>query len=245
LSTYLRKFWKFIQKNETARGLLLVGIVILGALAIWGGVRLALNTEYPILVVSSGSMCPPTNCVLPIGSLIVIRGQDPRTIVAGPPPVGTIIVFRPYLTTPDFLVVHRVVEIRGNQSRGEYFFVTEGDANRGSLDPWDSPSAGNPYGGVPASQVVGVYQSTVPIPYAGNAILDIRNFMYDDVTGQPRPEGILVIVILIIALFAFEVIEPSKKPKQEGSVSDAKADPTPAQAPSAAFHKTLSSGLRI
>jgi hypothetical protein len=48
---------------------------------------------------------------------------------------------------------------------------------------------------VPASQVVGVYQSTVPIPYLGNAILGIRNFMYDDATGQPRPEGIIVIVV--------------------------------------------------
>jgi signal peptidase I len=230
LSTSIRKFWKFIRKNETARGLLLVGIVILGALAIWGGVRLALNTEYPILVVSSGSMCPPTNCVLPIGSLIVIRGQDPRTIVAGPPPVGTIIVFRPDLATPDFLVVHRVVEIRGNQSRGEYFFVTLGDANHGALDPWDSPGPGSPYGGVPASQVVGVYQSTVPIPYIGNAILGIRGFMYDDATGAPRPEGILVIVVLIIALFAFEVIEPSKKPKPEASSSEPKLDPVPAKA---------------
>jgi signal peptidase I len=192
---------------------------------------LALSTEYPVLVVSSGSMCPPTNCVLPIGSLIVIRGQDPRTIVAGPPPVGTIIVFRPYPSTPDFLVVHRVVEIRGNQSRGEYFFVTLGDGNSGILDPWDSPNAGNPYGGVPASQVVGVYQSMVPIPYAGNAILGVRNFMYDDATGQPRPEGILVIVILIIALFAFEVIEPSKKTKPEASSSEPKAEPAPVQTP--------------
>jgi len=229
LSTYIRKFWKFIKRNETARGLLLVGIVILGALAVWGGVRLALSTEYPVLVVSSGSMCPPINCTLPVGALIVIRGQAPNTIVAGPPPNGSIIVFRPYLTTPDFLVVHRVVEIRGNQSRGEYFFVTLGDANHGALDPWDSPSQDNPYGGVPASQVVGVYQSTVPVPYIGSAILGIRNFMYDDATGQPRPEGILVIVILIIALFAFEVIEPSKKPKPEASSPESRLDPVPAK----------------
>jgi signal peptidase I len=230
LSTYLRRFWKFVRRNETARGLILVGIVIIGALVVWGGVRLALNTEYPILVVSSGSMCPPTNCVLPIGSLIVIRGQDPRTIVAGPPPVGTIIVFRPYTNLPDFLVVHRVIEIRGNQSRNEYYFITEGDANHGVPDPWDSPSAGSPYGGVPASQVVGVYQSTIPIPYVGSAILDIRNFMYDDTTGQPRPEGILVIVILIIALFAFEVIEPSKKQKPEALAAEPNVEPAPSTA---------------
>ena len=229
MSTYLRKFWRFIQKNETARGLLLVGIVILGALAGWGGIRLALNTEYPVLVVSSPSMCPPANCVLPVGALIVIRGQDPRTIVAGPPPVGTIIVFRPYTDQPDYLVVHRVVEIRGNQTAGGPYFVSEGDNNHGALDPWDYPSAGNPYGGVPASNVVGVYQYTIPIPYLGSAILDIRNFMYDDTTGQPRPEGILVIVVLIIALFAFEVIEPKKKSKPEASASEPKAEAAPSQ----------------
>jgi signal peptidase I len=235
LSTYIRKFWKFIRKNETAGGLLLVGIVILGALAIWGGVRLALNTEYPVLVVSSGSMCPINNCVLPIGSLIVIRGQDPSTVIAGQPPFGSIIVFRPYVCEPDYLVVHRVIQ-EVKDSNG-YSFVTKGDAN-GISDSWDN-RCGTPLTMISSSQVVGVYQYTIPIPYLGSTILGIRSFMYDDVTGQPRPEGILVIVILIIALFAFEVIEPSKKPKPEASVSEAKADPVPTQSPSSAFQKIL------
>jgi len=231
LSTYLRKFWRFIRKNETARGLLLVGVVILGALAVWGGVRLVLNTEYPVLVVSSGSMCPPTNCVLPIGSLIVIRGQDPSTIIAGPPPIGSIIVFRPYVCEPDYLVVHRVIN-RVTDSNG-FSFVTKGDAN-GIQDSWDS-RCGSALSMISSTQVVGVYQYTIPIPYLGSTILGIRSFMYDDTTGQPRPEGILVIVILIIALFAFEVIEPAKKPKPEVSSSEAKPDPAPTQAPSSAF----------
>jgi signal peptidase I len=233
LSSYIRKFWKYIRKNETARGLFLVAIVILGALAIWGGIRLALNTEYPVLVVSSGSMCPVTNCVLPVGSLIVIRGQDPSTIIAGPPPVGSIIVFRPYFCNPDFLVVHRVIS-ESKDSTG-YSFVTKGDAN-GISDTWNQ-ECGVDLTMISASQVVGVYQYTIPIPYLGSTILDIRSFMYDDTTGQPKPEGILVIVVLIIALFAFEVIEPSKKPKKEAYASEAKADQAPAQAPSAAFHK--------
>jgi hypothetical protein len=83
---------------------------------------------------------------------------------------------------------------------------------------------------ISSSQVVGVYQGMVPIPYIGSAILGIRSFMYDDNTGQPRPEGILVIVILIIALFAFEVIEPSKKLKPEASTSDPDAQSVPTQA---------------
>jgi signal peptidase I len=209
LSSYIRKFRSYLRKNETARGLFLVGVVILGAIAIWGGIRLALNTEYPILVVSSGSMCQRLNpslhtdaCTLEIGALIVIRGEDPATITN-----GSILIFRPYPSTPDYLVVHRVIRIFqpsiGNNN--QYTFWTEGDAN-GVQDGWDQTN-----GGIPGSQVVGVYQFTIPIPYLGSAILDIRNFMYDDSTGQPKTQGILVIVALIVALFAFEVAEPGKK----------------------------------
>src|SRR5438552_4356141 len=214
-----------MRKNETARGLFLVGIVILGALAVWGGVRLALNTEYPVLVVSSGSMCPPTNCVLPIGTLIVIRGQDPSTIVAAPPPSGSIIVFRPYVCEPDYLVVHRVInEVKDSNG---YSFQTKGDANSGP-DSWSR--CGENLTMILVSLVVGVYLGKIPIPYLGSAILDIRSFMYDDTTGQPRPEGIAVIVILIIALFAFEVIEPSKKkPKPEASTSEPNVQSVPTQ----------------
>jgi signal peptidase I len=186
---------------------------------------LALSTEYPVLVVSSGSMCPPTNCVLPIGSLIVIRGQDPSTIVAAPPPSGSIIVFRPYVCEPDYLVVHRVInEVKDSNG---YSFVTKGDNNGGS-DSWDA-RCGTALTMISSSQVVGVYQGMVPVPYLGSAILGIRSFMYDDTTGQPRPEGILVIVILIVALFAFEVIEPSKKPKPEASTSSSNVQPIPIQ----------------
>ena len=236
MSSSLSRFWKFIKRNETARGLLLVAIVIIGALGVWGGIRLALNTEYPVLVVSSGSMCPASYCTLPIGALIIIRGEDPAAIKAGPDcnvpavgpsaptsPTGSIIVFRPYLDNPDYLVVHRVrqiVSLPGNQLT----FRTQGDNfyTNPSCDSWPYPG-----GAIPSGQIVGVYQATIPIPYLGSAILGIRNFMYDDSTQQPRPEGILVIVILIIALFAFEVIEPSKKPKPE----KAKAEPSPAPIP--------------
>ncbi len=208
MSSYIRQLRSYLRKNETARGLFLVGVVILGAIAVWGGIRLALSTEYPILVVSSGSMCQRLNsalrtntCTLEIGALIVIRGQDPATITN-----GTIIIFRPYPATPDYLVVHRVIKIYppSSSTYGQYTFWTEGDAN-GVQDGWDQPN-----GGIPGSQVVGVYQATIPIPYLGAAILDIRSFMYDDATGQPKTQGILVIVALIVALFAFEVAEPGK-----------------------------------
>jgi hypothetical protein len=213
LSEYVRRFSRFVKNNETAKGILLIGIVLLGAVAVWGVIRVALNTEFPILVVSSGSMCPPSPCTLPVGALIVIRGQDPHTIQAGPacgtPAVGpsapggslgSIIVFRPYLDNPDYLVVHRVRQIIPLPNN-ELAFKTQGDnyQTNTACDPWPYPS-----GAIPANQVIGVYQSTIPIPYLGAAILSIRDFM-------ATPTGVLVVVVLIVALFALEIIEPSKK----------------------------------
>jgi len=200
LSNYVRKFRTYLRKNETARGLFLVGLVILGAIAVWGGIRLALNTEYPILVVSSGSMCPPSNCTLPIGALIVIRGQDPSAIK-----VRDIIVFRGNPSDPNYLIVHRIIVVyppnNDTAYPGQYAFITHGDASPPGYD--EGPN--------PGSDLVGIYQFTIPIPYLGSAILGIRNFMYDDSTGQPKTQGILIIVALIVALFAFEVADPRKK----------------------------------
>ena len=238
MSSYIRRFWSYLGRNETAKGLFLVGVVLLGAIGIWAGIRVALGTEFPVLVVSSGSMCQrdsnPTvdKCTLAIGDLIVIRARDPSTIVAsnvttaGVEPNGSIIVFRPPAlysnNDPNFLVVHRVIAKR--QTGQGYFFETRGDANGqpgacnclNANDPWDA------IGGIPAANVVGVFQYTVPIPYLGSTILAIRGFMYNDVKGQPRPEGLAVIVLLIAALFAFEIIEPSKR---KSSSPDKQAPP--------------------
>ena len=200
MSSYVRKFWSYLRKNETVRGLFLVGVVIVGAITVWGGIRIALDTEYPILVVSSGSMCPPSNCVLPVGALVVIRGEDPSALK-----VGDIVVFRGNPSDPNYLIIHRIIILYTSSNDtvypGQYAFVTHGDANPPGAN--EGPNR--------VSTLVGIYQSTIPIPYVGSAILDIRKFMYDDSTGQPTLSGILVIVALVLALFAFEVATPGKK----------------------------------
>ena len=222
MSTYVKKFRSYLRKNQTARGLFLAGLVILGAIAVWGGIRLALNTEYPILVVSSGSMCPPSNCVLPVGALVVIRGEDPSALK-----VGDIVVFRGSQTDPNYLIIHRIIILYTPSSDtaypGQYAFVTHGDANPPGFN--EGPN--------PASALVGVYQYTIPIPFLGSAILEIRNFMYDDSTGQPKTQGILVIIALIVALFLFEIAEPGKKKPSSNVPEETKTSvaPTNTQAP--------------
>ncbi len=218
MSVYFRKFRAYLKKNETARGLFLVGIVILGAIVVWEGIRLALNTDYPILVVSSGSMCQKmfyastSECTLAVGDLIVIKGQTLGSIQVPPPsysnndcpgvalnPQGTIIVFHKPGDPADFLIVHRVY--RSIDIAGTTYYDTKGDSNNCADGDQIGPS-----------DIKGVYQYTIPIPYLGSTILAIRDFMYNSTTGQPNPQGVLVIVALIVALFAFEVVQPTKSP---------------------------------
>src|SRR5438105_14024759 len=101
MSSYIRKFRSYLRKNETARGLFLVGLVIVGAIAGWGGIRVALNTEYPILVVSSGSICAPSNCVLPARALVGRRGENPSPLKG-----GDLVVVRATAHDPNLLIIH-------------------------------------------------------------------------------------------------------------------------------------------
>jgi signal peptidase I len=177
-------------------------------------------------------MCPPSNCTLPIGALIVIQGQDPSAIR-----IGDIIVFRGNPSNPDYLIVHRIIVVytpsNDTAYPGQYAFITHGDAN---------PPGANE-GPNPGSTLVGIYQFTIPIPYLGSTILDIRNFMYDDNTGQPKTQGILVIVALIVALFAFEVAEPGKKTPSSGVPEETKTSVAPTQVLRLVRHLGLTHGV--
>lgn len=136
-------------KNPTVRVLIL--IVILFA-ATYGGVevmRLALHSESPLMVVSSGSMVPGLN----VGDIIIVRGVDPQTVT-----VGTIIIFHsPY--EYDMPIVHRVVAVLNEG--GSLFFQTKGDHNE-IQDGWK----------VPAANLMGVY--VMKIPYVGLISLELR-----------------------------------------------------------------------
>lgn len=147
-STFSRAV-KLLRRNPTARVILL--IVVLFA-ATYGGVevlRIALQTESPLMVVSSGSMIP----TLSIGDIIIVRGVDPHTVT-----VGTIIIFHSPADY-DMPIVHRVVRIidEGNS----IFFETKGDHNP-VQDGWR----------VPSQNLMGVYVAR--IPYVGLLSLELR-----------------------------------------------------------------------
>jgi len=139
----------FVRKNEVAKTALLIVLLIFISYGSWSALKFALHTEYPVLVVVSGSMVP----TLERGDLIVVRGVDPREIT-----VGTIIVFhspRDYET----LIVHRVYGLE--QKGDEIYFRSKGDYNP-RPDDWI----------IPANQVVGVYVAR--IPYVGVIVMRLR-----------------------------------------------------------------------
>lgn len=139
----------FFRKNPVARVLLL--IVILFA-ATYGGVevlRVALQTESPLMVVSSGSMIPTLN----VGDIILVRSIDPKAVT-----VGMIIIFHSPIDY-NVPIVHRVIAVV-NQG-GSIFFETKGD-NNGARDNWL----------VPPQNLMGVY--VAKLPYLGLLSLELH-----------------------------------------------------------------------
>jgi signal peptidase len=140
---------RFLRKNPTARVVLLIVILFAVTYGSVEALRIVLQTESPLMVVSSGSMIPTLN----VGDIILVRGVDPRAVT-----VGTIIIFH----SPndwEMPIVHRVVAV--NNQGGSTFFETKGD-NNPVEDGWR----------VPAANLMGVY--IAKLPYVGLLSLELR-----------------------------------------------------------------------
>ena len=145
----ISKTIRLFRKNPTARVILLVVILFAVTYGSVAALRVALNTESPLMVVSSGSMIPKLN----VGDIIIVRGIDPHAVT-----IGTIIIFH----SPneyDMPIVHRVIAI--DSQGNSLFFETKGDNNPGP-DGWR----------VPAQNLMGVY--VTKIPYVGLLSLELR-----------------------------------------------------------------------
>jgi len=168
--------------------ILLIVIVVFG---FWFGLRLALNTDYPMLAVASGSMCTlqPNLCdgwshpfvrTLHTGDLIIIQGVNASDIHPGPYPSGDILVFR-LSSQSDELIVHRA--IAETTLNGKVSFVTQGDAN-------SAPGPGSP---TPAENVIG--KVVLRIPWIGHLALLMRD-----------QSGVYLILALIIIIIVVELV---------------------------------------
>ncbi len=204
MTTALKNFWR----NEYVQTAAVISLIVLSVAGFWLGLQFALNTQYPVLAVESGSMCTlydmectgwasldhPFARTLHTGDLIIIQGVNPASLNADYPNSDIIVFHKP--TNPDELIVHRIISKQ--EIQGTLYFKTKGDGNGNTwpdtpvygIDEW----ADYPYG-VPENLVVG--KVIMRVPWAGHVALLMRNSF-----------GIPLIILAILILIFVEFILP-------------------------------------
>src|SRR5512136_2660493 len=130
----LQKAWK----NEYVQTAIVIGVIVLVFFGAWFGATLVLNTQNPVVVVPSGSMCIPYDgaCqlhlwdhpferTLHVGDLLILQGLNPSDYSASYPD-SDIIVFHE-ASDPQTLIVHRIAAV--DKINGTLYFHTKGDGN--------------------------------------------------------------------------------------------------------------------
>ncbi len=166
--------WPKELRSERLKFVMMITFTVVAFASFWYGLRAALTTEHPLLVVSSESMVP----TLHVGDLIIVRGVNVNDIKAAPYPNGDIIVFRSPID-PNVLIVHRAVGKAYED--GEPTFITKGD-RAFSPDPWR----------VKGEQVVG--KVVFRIPLLGYATLFFQT---------PTGRAFLILLALIVLAWGF------------------------------------------
>jgi signal peptidase I len=206
-----------VTRNENFKSILAIAIIVIVVLGFFFGLRFALNTEVPVRVVESGSMCVPYDGLcdgwshtfaqtLHVGDIIIIQGVDPDTLNADYPNSDVIVYLNPNnpSATP---IVHRIVS--KYEINGTLYFQTKGDGNG---DPWPNEVSPNQYDshtlwnsgqGVPENLVIG--KVVMRIPWFGHITLFLRN----------NPVGLPIVIGLIILLLLVEFIIPLIRKKTQ------------------------------
>ncbi len=220
MTTNLKKLWK----NEYVQTAAVIGLIILAFFGAWFGATLALNTQNPIVVVPSGSMCIPYDgdCeqhlwdhpfarTLHVGDLLILQGVEPKNLNSNYPNSDIIVFHNPF--DPDELIVHRIVT--AEETNGTLYFRTKGDGNSitkwptfpqpTEYDPWAMPDKT----GVSEDQVVG--KVVMRIPWIGNIVLFMRT-----------PFGLVLVAVLMALLIFVEFIVPVFRKKQTPSAEQTK-----------------------
>ena len=142
------------QKKEAIIALIMIVVAVGGTFAFLGILRLSLQTDNPLVVVTSGSMEDTIN----IGDLLVIQGINPAEIE-----IDDIILYDSLGLWPDREIeepiVHRVVNRTYNETDKKWYFITKGD-NNSDTDPPDGPFGSEI--AVPQDRVIGVVKTIIP-----------------------------------------------------------------------------------
>ncbi len=209
---------KKTSRKEYLKSAMVIGVIVVVVLGFFFGLRFALNTDVPVRVVESGSMCVPYDgaCdgwshtfeqTLHVGDIIVIQGVDPKDLNTNYPNSDIIVYQNP--NNPDATpIVHRIVT--SYEINGTLYFQTKGDGNPSvkwpdtpSPQDYDSNTLWHTGQGVPQDYVIG--KVVMRIPWFGHITLFLRNNAW----------GLPLVIALIIVLLLIEFILPYAKKQSQ------------------------------
>jgi hypothetical protein len=215
---HLDKFAKG-QGKRFQDALILLTVIAIGVLCFWLVLRVLLNTEHPILPVSSEDMCTlrPCNCwrdvfapTLHVGDLIVVQGVSAKDVKVSYPNSDIVVFYAPKQDSQqvDWLIITRVMA--SEEKDGIIYFKTKSDGkglhiwpeipDASESDLWYNDYRGENYtwGGMISERLL-VGKVILRIPWVGHIML----FMYSPFLGTS------VIIFLLIALIIIKFVIPA------------------------------------
>jgi hypothetical protein len=202
--------------------LVLLAVIVLGFLGSWFGLKAILNTECPILPVSSGNMCVfQSNCnglmypfepTLHVGDLVIVQGVNAMNVRVAYPDSDILVFHFPQSDSydSDGLVITRVVA--KEERNGVVYFRTKSDGvgvhtwpetpSVSECDRWYDYRENYTWNGMISEKLL-VGKVVFRIPWIGYIALFVQS-----------PLGILVVVILIIIILIAKFAIPTFKSKK-------------------------------
>ena len=217
----IKKAWS----NDYVKTAVAIGLVVALVLGFFLGLRLVLNTDVPIRVVESGSMCVPYGqaCdgflslthpfeqTLHKGDILLIQGVNPADLNTNYPN-SDIIVYKNPRDPTGTPIVHRIAEVQN--INGTLYYQTKGDGNGytkyptvPSEDQWDSHTLWSNGEGVTADAIEG--RVVMRIPWFGWVAL----IMQQSDWGLPLVVGL--IILLVVVEFVIPILKEKRKPAQQ------------------------------
>lgn len=210
---------KFIKGygKKFLNAFILLMLIVIGFVGFWFASRMILNTECPLLPVSSGNMCisqlrcdglrHPFEPTLHVGDLIVVQGVDARSVEVAYPNSDVIVFHIPKQNSYqiDELIITRVVV--KEERDGTVYFRTKSDGEGTHIWP-ETPDTSecdrwydyrkNYTRNDMISEKLLVGKVILRIPWVGHIALFMRKW-----------SGILIIVILMVVLVVAKFLIPA------------------------------------